>query len=37
MLFEIEGVTEELARQAFRLAAHKLSVSTQFCARGGVV
>jgi large subunit ribosomal protein L16 len=34
MLFEIEGVTEELARQAFRLAAHKLSVSTQFRARG---
>jgi large subunit ribosomal protein L16 len=28
MLFEIEGVTEELAREAFALAAAKLPVST---------
>ncbi len=29
MIFEMEGVPEELAREALRLAAHKLSVSTQ--------
>src|SRR5262250_590672 len=35
MLFEMEGVDEKTAREAFRLAAHKLSVSTQFRARIG--
>lgn len=30
MMFEIEGVTEELARQALRLAADKLPVKTVF-------
>lgn len=30
MLFEMEGVTEELAREAFRLAAAKLPISTTF-------
>ena len=30
MLFEIEGVSEELARKAFRLAAAKLPVKTCF-------
>ena len=30
MLYEMEGVTEDVAREAFRLAAHKLSVSTRF-------
>ena len=35
MLYEMEGVTEEIAREAFRLAAHKLSVPTKFVARGG--
>ena len=35
MLFEMEGVDETVAREAFRLAAHKLSVSTQFRARHG--
>ena len=30
MLFEMEGVTEELAREAFRLAAAKLPVNTTF-------
>jgi large subunit ribosomal protein L16 len=34
ILYEIEGVTEEQARSAFRLAAYKLSVRTQFRARG---
>jgi large subunit ribosomal protein L16 len=33
VLFEIEGVTEEIAREAFRLAAAKLSVSTTFVKR----
>ena len=30
MLFEIQGVSEELARESFRLAAAKLPVSTTF-------
>lgn len=30
MLFEIQGVNEELARESFRLAAAKLPVSTTF-------
>lgn len=33
MLYEIEGVDETLAREAFRLAAAKLSVKTQFVSR----
>ena len=33
MLYEIEGVTEEMARQAFELAAAKLPVSTAFVKR----
>lgn len=33
VLFEIAGVTEEQAREAFRLAGHKLPVATQFVAR----
>jgi large subunit ribosomal protein L16 len=37
ILFEMEGVSEETAREAFRLAAHKLSIPTQFRERGGVV
>jgi large subunit ribosomal protein L16 len=30
VLYEIEGVTESQAREAFRLAGHKLPVGTQF-------
>jgi large subunit ribosomal protein L16 len=30
ILFEITGVTEEVAREALRLASHKLSVKTKF-------
>lgn len=30
MLFEISGVTEEMAKSAFRKAGHKLSVKTTF-------
>jgi len=33
MLYEIEGVSEEIAREAFRLASAKLSVSTTFVVR----
>ena len=33
VLYEMEGVTEELAREAFRLASAKLSVSTKFVSR----
>ncbi len=33
MLYEIEGVSEELAREAFKLAAAKLPVKTTFVAR----
>ncbi len=33
MLYEIEGVSEELAREAFKLAAAKLPVATTFVAR----
>lgn len=35
VMYEIEGVTEDVARAAFRLAHHKLSVNTRFLARGG--
>lgn len=30
VLFEIGGVKEELAKEAFRIASHKLSVKTRF-------
>lgn len=33
MLYEIEGVSEDLAREAFKLAAAKLPVSTTFVKR----
>ncbi|MEC4677633.1 MAG: 50S ribosomal protein L16 [Nitrospirota bacterium] len=36
MLYEMDGVTEEVAREAFRLAAHKLPIKTQFISRDGV-
>ncbi len=35
MLFEMEGVAPEIAREAFRLAAHKLPLKTRFLQRGG--
>jgi len=34
VLYEIEGVSEAEAREAFRLAAHKLNIPCQFRARG---
>ena len=33
MVFEISGVTEESARSAMRLAAHKLPIKTRFVTR----
>ena len=33
ILFEIEGVTKEQAKEAFRLATHKLPFKTKFLAR----
>jgi large subunit ribosomal protein L16 len=33
VMYEIEGVTEEMAKEAFRLAAHKLNVTTKFVRR----
>ena len=33
ILYEMEGVTEEVAREAFRLAAHKLPIATKFISR----
>lgn len=33
VLFEMSGVTEELAKEAMRLASHKLSVDTKFISR----
>ncbi|MDD2273873.1 MAG: 50S ribosomal protein L16 [Desulfuromonadaceae bacterium] len=36
VLYEMEGVTEEIAREALRLAAHKLPLSTKFISRGDI-
>jgi large subunit ribosomal protein L16 len=36
VMFELGGVTEELAREAMRLAAHKLPVKSQFVKREGI-
>lgn len=33
IMFELSGVSEELAREAMRLAAHKLPVGTRFVVR----
>lgn len=33
ILYEMEGVSRELAKEALRLAAHKLSVKTRFVER----
>ena len=36
VLYEMEGVERDLAREAFRLAAHKLSIATLFVERKGL-
>ncbi len=33
ILYEMEGVPEEVAREAFRLASHKLPIATKFVKR----
>ena len=33
ILYEMEGVTEEIAREAFRIAGHKLPIKTRFVTR----
>jgi large subunit ribosomal protein L16 len=33
VMFEMKGVTEEIAREAMRLASHKLPVKTKFIKR----
>jgi large subunit ribosomal protein L16 len=35
ILFEIDGVDEEIAKEAFRLAGHKFGVKTRFISRHG--
>ena len=34
VLYEMEGVTEDIARQALRLASHKIGLRTMFVQRG---
>ena len=36
IMFELAGITEEVAREALRLAAHKLPIKTKFVKRGEV-
>jgi large subunit ribosomal protein L16 len=36
VMFELSGVTEPVAREAIRRAAHKLPIRTRFIARSGV-
>lgn len=37
ILYEIAGVAEDVAREALRLASHKLSVATKFVKRGEII
>jgi len=37
ILYEMDGVTKEVAKEALRLASHKLPVATKFVERGGGV
>jgi len=36
IMFELAGITEEVAREALRLASHKLPIKTKFVKRGEV-
>ena len=36
VMFELAGVSEDLAREALRLAGHKLPIKTKFVAREGL-
>ena len=35
IMFEMEGIPHNMAREAFRLAAHKLPIRTKYVSRGG--
>ncbi|NQT32072.1 MAG: 50S ribosomal protein L16 [Candidatus Omnitrophica bacterium] len=35
IIFEMEGVPPDMARESFRLAAHKLAIKSKFVSRGG--
>ncbi|MDA0748376.1 MAG: ribosomal protein L16, partial [bacterium] len=35
IMFEIEGVPQESAKEAMRLAGHKMPIKTRFVERGG--
>lgn len=37
VLYEISGVSEDIAKQAFQMAANKLGIPTKFIARGGAL
>jgi large subunit ribosomal protein L16 len=37
VMFELEGVPEELAKEAFKLAAHKLPIRTRFVKRAPAI
>jgi large subunit ribosomal protein L16 len=37
VIYELEGVDIETAREAFRLASHKLPIKTKFIHRGELV
>ena len=37
VLFEVKGISEEIAREAMRLAQHKLPLRTKFIKREGIV
>ena len=36
IMFELAGITEDVAREALRLASHKLPIKTKFVKRGEV-
>ena len=37
VMYELQGVDEKTAREAFRLAGHKLPIAYKFLARGEIV
>ena len=37
MLFEMAGVGEQVAKEAMRLASHKLPIDTKFITRGAII
>lgn len=37
ILYELQGVQLEIAKEAFRLASHKFPIGTKFLTRGGIL